>query len=205
MKMSIKLWAGLGGLASGVLTTFIEVLSFAFAGLVFAVLLAPVIWIWKRRFGQDTSSPWIGLGAFLLICLATPWVCLLLYAAVDRLMGPYRLSSIVVTPLVTPGPSLTFVAGMVLAFGGWTISLAASLKFITGKWDRRFVFQLLVAGVGVLSLAFGLDYISLSRHQVFDHTLYLCGQSVSGFLLGASLERQTPSIREVVSAPATTL
>ena len=203
MKMPIKLWAGLAGLASGFLTAFIDILSFVFAGLVFAVLLTPLIWIWKRRFAQGTSSPWVGIGAFLLICLAAPWLCYFLVISTSWL--PSGSSEVVITPLVTPGPSLTFVMGVVLAWGGWTISLAASLKFITGKWDSRFAFQLLVSGIGVLALAFGANYLTQSRHEVFNPTLYLAGQTVSGFLLGASLERQTPDAMQFDSAPATTL
>jgi hypothetical protein len=196
MKIPTKWWGGLGGLVSGVLMTFINLFSFAFAGLPFVILLTPLVLIWKRRSAERTSFPWGGISVLLLICLAAPWLSLLLVGLASWLPS-YRAYK--------DGPSLPYVLGLFLAFEGWTVSLATSLKFITGKWDRQFAFHLLVSGMGVFVLALALDYLSQSRHDVFDRTLFLAGQSVSGFLLGASLERQHPGTMEIARAPATTM
>ncbi len=190
-------------MVSGILTTCIDVFSFVFAGLVFAALLTPSIWIWKRRIGSSAHSLLVRLASFLLIALAAPLFCFLLVSLVDWLA--YRPTKVVITPLVTPGPSLSFILGVALAWCGWVFSLAASIKIITGKWDRRFVFQLLFSGVGVLALAFGYAHVANYKDQIFVHTLYLAGQTVSGFLFGASLERLSPSTVVVDPSPATLL
>jgi hypothetical protein len=200
LKLPIRFLAGIGGLVSGALTASVPALSFFFAGVVFAGMLTPSIWIWKHRFRQTVFSRSTGIAAFLGICLAAPFLCYLLFAAVAWL-SPSSPKPIIV-PLVTPGPSLQFVTGLAFAWVGWSSLLAVALRIITGRWDSRFVAQLLLAGIGVLALTFATDYFMHGTDKAFNDVLYLSGQSVSGFLVGVSLERQTPRLSGVLPARA---
>lgn len=190
MKSSFAALGGIAGLLSGLLASYVSLLSFAFAGTVFAICMVPVIAIWMRRSLRAASAVWLGTLAFILLATAAPWIGVLAYIGADRTLGGLKVGVV----MLAGNTSTNFLIGTLLGIFVWVLSLWFSLKLMTGQWDGVFVVQLMLAGTIVLSAAWGMSVLLPERHHAFDITLNLCGLAVSGLFFGVSLGRSSPGL-----------
>ncbi len=185
MSRQMSMWGALSGLISGVLIAWLnESLYFWYAGLIFAVLFGASVWIYIRGLPWKRVSTGRGISALLIVGVVAPLAGIVTTALIDGLIFP-------TTPYagVRQHVPVTILLGAsVLPTSAWAFCLAASLKLFAGKWDWRFVWQMIVGGTCAWALALVIERGNF--HINFVIPFLVSGLLATGFLLGAGLERQ---------------
>jgi hypothetical protein len=170
----MSLWGALGGLVSGALVASLsDRIFFPYAGVLFALVVGVPVWLWGRHFLPRPTPPLRGIVAFLLVGVVAPFCGLASVIAVDWAMSPKP-------------STLLILATSLLPTALWATCVAASIKLVSGSWDWQFVWQMIIGGSCVWALTTQGNQLGVSPAVLF----LTGGLLVTGFLLGASLDRQ---------------